>query len=75
MTTKFKRFYALADQLDRELEKSTEILFKEREFILGEDGELKEVKIPEERSEELIEEKITNEFTIEKIIKELRAFL
>ncbi len=64
-----KYFNALAKQLDKEIDKNTDIFFREREFILG------KVMILEERSVDLIEEKITNEFTIQKIIRELKAFL
>ncbi|HEX9059140.1 MAG TPA: hypothetical protein VF941_03080 [Clostridia bacterium] len=54
-----KRFHQLAKRLDEELEKLTDIFIKEMD--------------KHERTDEEIEEKITNEETISKIIKEIKA--
>jgi len=68
MKRKNKRFLYLADQLDKEIEKSTEIFFKERPWL--EDLSIEPV-FKEERTDDEIEEKITNEKTIERLIKEI----
>ena len=65
-----RRFLQLAKRLDEELDKSTELFFKDRPFL--EDPSL-EPKIKDEHTDEEIEEKITNEFTIAKLIKEIKA--
>lgn len=64
------KFYILSKRLNEELYKNTEIFFKEREFILGLNEEIKEVKI-KERSDDLIEKKVTNEFTLKRIKEEI----
>ena len=67
---KTRKFLQLAHQLDKELDKSTELFFKDRPFL--EDPTLEPV-IKEEHTDEEIEEKITNEYTIENLIKEIQA--
>lgn len=54
-----KRFNQLAKRLDEELDKSTDIFIREMD--------------KHERTDEEIEEKVTNEATITKLIKEIRA--
>lgn len=67
---KTKQLLKLASQLDKEIDKSTELFFKDRPFL--EDPSLKPV-IKEEHTDEETEEKITNEYTIENLIKEVKA--
>lgn len=60
-----KRFHQLAKRLDEEIEKSTEIFLKDRAFL---EDPILPPELKNEHTIEEIEEKITNEYTIEKLI-------
>lgn len=64
---KTKTFLALADQLDKELEKDSELFFKQRPWLVGlaQEPEI----LP--RSDEDIEKQIYIEMTIQEIVKKL----
>lgn len=69
MKRKTQQFLRFADQLDKELDKNIEIFLKQRPFL-----ENKDIKpeILEERSDDEIEEKITNDFAIKELIEKIR---
>lgn len=67
MSRQVRRFLDIADSLDRELTKRTELFFELRPFL---DDSTVEPKILE-RSDDFIERKVDNDIAIERIIRRI----
>jgi len=66
-----RQFLKFTKRLDEEYEKTLDLFFRQRPFL--EDKTLKPV-IREEMTDDEIEDKITNEFTIEELTKKIKEF-
>lgn len=69
MRRDIKKLLKLSEQLDAELEKSHAIFEKQRSFL---DNHGEEFSVIKALTDEEIEEKIVNEYTIERLTKELK---